>query len=100
MPQKLNDGSFFFTFPENIFEPEHPTNPQQLFLRVNVKGGRVVTDPRIEGEADLPAQGTPGWYELGARKFFPTQTAKSPASPFLEGFLTENGFVPSTRQVL
>lgn len=100
MQQKLNDGSYFLTFPENIFESKHPTNPQQLFLRVDVRDGQLQADPRIEGETELTATGTPGWYELGAQKFFPMQTAKSPVSPYLEGFLSENGFVPSSRRVL
>ena len=100
MQQKLTDGSYFLTFPENVFEIKKPENNQKLFLQVSVKEGRVQADPRVQGEAELQSEGTPGWYELGAQKFFPMQTAKAPASPYLEGFLTDSGFIPSARRVL
>lgn len=96
----MKDGSYFLTFPGGKYESVDPKAPKGLHLKLDVKNGQLHTNPSLEGHGDLANAGTPGWFEIGAGKFFPMQTAKSPTSPYLEGYLTDKGFVPNSKRVL
>ncbi len=71
-----------------------------FFVRGHFENERFVASGHILGEADFATDGTPGWFELSAQKFYSQQTAQAPVSPYVIGFMTkEKGFVPSKRDI-
>lgn len=64
------------------------------------EGGRFIPVGQVMGEGSLATEGTtPGWFELSTGTFFRQQTAQAPVSPYVVGFMTPEGFVPSRRDV-
>jgi len=69
--------------------------PGGLYVKGKMDGGRFVPSGGVMGTRPADEDGTPGWLELSDGKFYPAQTARAPAQPFLEGKMTQSGFVPA-----
>jgi hypothetical protein len=75
--------------------------PSGLFVRGTLAVEVFSPQGDVEGDGPLGDAGTPGWFELGPRKFFPDMTGRPPFPPYLKGYLTPQGeFRPSSRTVL
>lgn len=80
----------------------HDTKPAGLYVTGHLADqGFVPTGRTIEGEGKVgDAEGTPGWMELLTGQFFGAMTARAPGRPYVEGTMTDEGFVPSSRDVV
>jgi len=74
--------------------------PKGLFVRGYFQDDKFVPEGNIEGEGTLGASGHPGWMELFTGIFFGMQTSRPPFPPYVEGYMTPEGFQPSSRQVV
>lgn len=76
--------------------------PSGLYIEGFLDADRFVpTGRQIEGDGPIGhAEGTPGWMELATGQFFGAMTARAPARPYVEGTMTEEGFVPSSRDIV
>jgi hypothetical protein len=76
---------------------------QQEAGRFYIKGyfedKRFFATSQVLGDGILATDGTPGWYELSSQHFYSQQTAQAPISPYLVGYMTPQGFVPSKKDV-
>ena len=75
--------------------------PTGLFVR-GTRGpdGSFVPGAVVEGTAPTTADaGHPGYLELSLLRFMGAEEARKPVPPYVEGRMTDAGFVPSSRTV-
>ena len=72
---------------------------RSFYLRGRKEGGQFIPRSQVMGEGSFATEGMPGWFELSTGTFFRQQTAQAPVSPYVVGFMTPEGFVPSRREV-
>lgn len=75
------------------------TTPSGFYVKGRIRNGQFAPESGILGEGDFAANGQNGWIELATGKFYPMHTAKTPMSPYVEGHMTDFGFVPSSREI-
>ncbi len=76
------------------------TTPGGEYVRGSVIEGEFVPDGDVEGRPAATSDGgRPGYLELGPGTFMGQQEARKPRPPYLEGRLTDEGFIPSSRSV-
>ena len=71
----------------------------RFYVKGRFENGQFFISGLIVGDAELATQGIPGWFELSAQKFYSQQTAQAPVSPYVVGYMTDQGFVPSRREI-
>ena len=84
------------------FSVENDTSkkPGSFYVQGYTKGGTFFPEGVVQGAGDLQIDGDlPGWFEFGSAEFYPDYMAKAPAAPYIRGFMTKNGFVPSEREI-
>jgi hypothetical protein len=74
--------------------------PAGLYVEGTVIRGRFVARGDVQGAGELGREGHPGWVELSTGRFTPAETAVAPTPPYVEGTLTDAGFVPGSRVVV
>ena len=75
-------------------------SPTGLFVRGYFQDNRFFPEGNIEGEGQLGASGQPGWMELSTGTFYGIQVSRPPFPPYIEGYMTPDGFQPSSRRVI
>ena len=73
--------------------------PGSFHVRGHIEDGKFIPEGKVLGEGTLEAKGQVGWLELTSGKFYPMHTMQSPISPYVDGVMTDNGFVPSSREI-
>ena len=71
-----------------------------LFVRGYFQDDRFFPEGNIEGKGSLGASGHHGWMELFTGTFYGMQTSRPPFPPYVEGYMTSEGFQPSSRRVV
>lgn len=71
----------------------------RFYVKGHFEGDRFVVSGQILGDAPLSTLGTPGWFELSSQHFYSQQTAQAPVSPYVIGYMTPKGFVPSKKDI-
>lgn len=71
-----------------------------LFVRGFFQDDRFFPEGNIEGEGSLGTSGHPGWMELFTGTFYRMQTSRPPFPPYVEGYMTPDGFKPSSKRVI
>ncbi len=74
--------------------------PKGLFARGYFQDDKFFPEGNIEGEGPLGASGSPGWMEFFTGTFYGMQTSRPPFPPYVEGYMTPDGFQPSSRRVV
>lgn len=97
------DGAVWLSFPDLTLHPA--SKPRAgLYLEGTREAGAFAPTSDVQGEAadaGQPAQrGQPGYLELSTMRFMAAQEARAPVAPYVEGEMTEQGFVPSSRKVV
>ncbi|MHA2299175.1 MAG: hypothetical protein ACXADA_24360 [Candidatus Hodarchaeales archaeon] len=77
---------------------ESEEQPNGFFVRGFVEGDRFYPEGDIEGEGTLTT-GSTGWLELSTGTFHGMQTSRPPFPPYIEGIMTPEGFLPSSRKI-
>lgn len=97
-----NGDLFILDLSTGSKNPARDAEPKGFFVRGHMKENSFIPESmQILGDGELAQTGAglPGWYELNICQFFPMQTGRAPASPYVNGFMTKAGFVPSSRQI-
>jgi hypothetical protein len=76
-----------------------PEPPGAFHVVGKMEGESFVPEREVRGGSALATSGQPGWMELLTGSFQPQQTSRPPFKPYVRGYMTPEGFVPSTRQV-
>lgn len=80
-------------------QPAEEQPGKGFYVKGHFEDNRFVVTSQVIGDAPLATQGTPGWYELSSQHFYSQQTAQAPVSPYVIGYMTPAGFVPSKKDV-
>lgn len=73
--------------------------PKSFYVAGHIEGGHFVASSSVIGTGELASTGRPGWLELGSGKFYSMETPRAPSSPYVNGYMTNEGFAPSTLTV-
>ena len=96
----FNEGEeVFFVLKNASMCKVNAKEPTSFFLKGRVHNGNFLPQSEILGSEPLAHDGTKGWLELESGKFYTTQTPRSPKSPYVNGFMTDEGFVPDSKQI-
>ena len=64
-----------------------------------VENNRFLPVSGVLGNDDFKDDGRKGWLELGRGKFYLEQSGQAKLSPYIDGYLTKEGFFPSSREI-
>lgn len=73
--------------------------PSSFYVKGHLENGRFIVESQVLGAGQLASSGRPGWMELPSGEFFSQEVMRGVISPYVNGFMTNNGFVPSSREV-
>lgn len=99
MSEMPNGTEAIFILKEQKILPKGKQLPQDFYITGTIIDGNFVVNGKIQGTGSLGAAGRKGWLELNTNEFFPEESGRRAISPFVQGYMTDNGFVPSTREV-
>jgi len=97
-----NGDEVFFVLKNGNMCSAKEAQPSGFFVKGQIREQQFVpVGNEIIGDGNLAeaGHGMPGWYELNNGKFYAMQTARAPTSPYVNGFMTSEGFLPSSRQI-
>ncbi len=98
--QLWQDGTevyFILSDQSVIQEPKHP--PFDFYVKGIIQGNKFVPKSTVLGIGELAKEGRYGWLELHSKEFFPMESDRMALTPFVKGYMTTGGFVPSMREV-
>lgn len=95
----MTETDKFFLIPSGILSDVPPSDTKLFYISGRLEDGHFKPLGRLEGQGIFATSGMPGWYELGAKTFFEANSPKKPTSPYIEGFMTKSGFVPSSSRI-
>lgn len=73
--------------------------PDSFYVKGIIEEGQFTPKSDVLGVGDLGKAGRYGWLELGSKEFHAMESDKKAQTPFVKGYITEKGFVPSMREV-
>ncbi len=76
-------------------------DPKILYVKGHMENGYFIVDVKsgVQGDGQLSQSGRQGWLEIGSGEFFPDETGKAPISPYVNGHMTNEGFIPSSKAI-
>lgn len=98
--EQLQDGTDVFFILRNqelIQSMKHP--PDSFYIKGIIENGDFLPRSAILGVGEMAKAGRYGWLELSSREFFPMESDKKAVTPFVKGYMTDKGFIPSVRDV-
>lgn len=98
--EALTDGTevFFVLRNQQVIQVQKQ-GPENFYIKGIIEEGEFVPKSGILGNGELAKSGRYGWLELGSREFFPMESDKKASTPFVKGYMTPQGFIPSMREV-
>ena len=93
------NASVFFVISSGEIQPISDTPPSSFHIRGHFSDGRFIVDSQILGANTLASSGRPGWMEIPSGQFYSQETMRGVTPPYINGYMTEKGFVPSSREV-
>ncbi len=97
----LIDGTeVFFMLKNQSVVSAQKTAPEGFYVKGVMEGGRFSAQSNVLGIGQLATSGRYGWLELNSREFFPMESDQKANTPFVKGYITPQGFVPSEREVI
>lgn len=73
--------------------------PETFYIKGLIEDGQFIPKSSILGTGDLGKTGRYGWLELRTGSFNPMESPVKAVTPFVKGYMTDRGFVPSVREV-
>ncbi|MEI6805439.1 MAG: hypothetical protein WCK49_02905 [Myxococcaceae bacterium] len=89
----------YYKIEDSKLKEAHAQEPEHFYVKGHFEGSRFVPASQILGDAVLSSEGKPGWFELSSQHFYSQQTAQAPVSPYVVGYMTPKGFVPSKKDI-
>lgn len=94
-----NSSEYFFILSNQHVSLKTKNTPQEFYVIGNIVDNTFVPTSKVLGQGELATTGRKGWLELNSKKFFPEETANRAITPFIQGYMTETGFIPSSREI-
>ena len=95
---KNGDVVFFILKNGSICSGKEPA-PKTFYVKGHVDGGHFVAEGDVQGDGSFASAGRPGWIEIPSGQFYSMETARGVVSPYVNGYMTDGGFVPSSKMV-
>jgi hypothetical protein len=73
--------------------------PEGFYVRGIMENNQFKPKSAILGIGELATNGRYGWLELISKEFFPMESDRKALTPFVKGYITKTGFIPSVREV-
>lgn len=89
----------FFVLSTQEILPQQKQVPTSFYVSGIIRNGEFVNKSQVLGIGELATDGRYGWLELQSKEFNPMESSKKAQTPFVKGYLTKKGFVPSSREV-
>jgi hypothetical protein len=98
--QEWQEGSevFFILRNQNIV-PVKKAPPDCFYVKGIIEDGKFIPKGNVLGVGELAKSGRYGWLELSSKEFFPMESDKKALTPFVKGYMTDDGFMPSIREI-
>ena len=97
----LSDGSeAVFLISSQSVVVDTKSKPEGFYIKGTIHAGKFHPTSEVLGIGELATKGRYGWLELNSRIFFPMESDQKANTPFIKGYLTDDGFVPSLREVI
>lgn len=97
----LGEGAdVFFLFRTKEIIAAQKTPPEGFYVRGKIERGRFRPKSGVLGVGDLARGGRYGWLELNSKDFFPMESDRKADMPFVKGYVNDNNFIPSERDVI
>ncbi|MEI6789881.1 MAG: hypothetical protein WCK42_01725 [Myxococcaceae bacterium] len=95
----LEGDDMYYVIEDNKLKQADKQDAEHFYVKGHYEGDHFVVDGQLMGDAPLATEGTPGWFELSSQHFYSQQTAQPPISPYVIGYKTPKGFVPSKKNI-
>jgi len=98
--QQWHDGAeaiFILANQAVIQTQKHP--PDGFYVKGVLENGVFRPKTGVLGIGELATDGRYGWLELNSKEFFPMESDRRALTPFVKGYMTDRGFMPSVREV-
>lgn len=98
--QEWQNGSevFFILNNQQLIEAQkYP--PDGFYIKGIIEEQKFIPKSTVLGAGELAKTGRYGWLELHSCTFHPMESDKKALTPFVKGYMTDNGFLPSVRDV-
>ena len=89
----------YYVIENNKLKPAEEQDSEHFYVKGHFEEDRFVVLGQVMSKAEFASEGTPGWFELSSQHFYSQQTAQAPISPYIIGFMTPKGFLPSKRDI-
>ncbi len=92
---------FFILKNGSMCATKNGLDPKTFYVKGRMENGQFIVDTQsgVQGDGDLNISGRPGWLEIGGGQFFSQETGKAPTSPYVNGYMTDEGFMPSSKAI-
>ena len=91
--------SVFFVLSTGKIQPASEPSPASFHIKGHFSGGRFIVESQVLGSGILASSGRPGWMEIPSGQFYSQEVMRGQTPPYINGYMTEEGFIPSSRQV-
>lgn len=101
--QNFQEGSeVFFVVKTRELIPSQKATPEGFYVKGKIERGRFKPKSGVLGIGNLANEGDGrfGWLELNSKEFFPMESSRKADMPFLKGYMIEEEFKPSEREVI
>ena len=96
----LEKATVYYILKNSTIAEKNDSVPNSFYLIGHMENGQFILDEnRVLGEGKLAKAGRPGWLEINSNQFYSQETPRSVTSPYIKGYMTEEGFIPSTEFV-
>lgn len=97
--QVMDGAEVFFILKDRklILAQRHP--PESFYIKGMMENGRFIPKSTVLGIGDLAQDGRYGWLELHSKEFFPMESDRKAITPFVKGYMQQDNFVPSVREI-
>jgi hypothetical protein len=99
-PESWHNGTeVFFILRNQQITEVHKETPEDFYIKGLIEDGGFIPKSNVLGIGELARSGRYGWLELISKEFYPMESDKKANTPFVKGYMTDQGFVPSMREV-
>jgi hypothetical protein len=90
---------FFLLLPQKLVVAEK-SPPEGFYIKGLLNNKKFKPTSQVLGIGELATSGRYGWLELNSQEFHPMESEKKAMTPFVKGYMTPQGFLPSLREVI
>ncbi len=97
--ESLEGYEVIFTLRSQSVKQRDKDIPLDFYVLGKIVDGQFITTSEVLGQGELATKGRKGWLELNSKEFFPEESGRRAQTPFVSGYMTDRGFVPSKREI-